>query len=65
MSNTPDTSSMEYKYGIFAKIKSTGSGSRNWSDDQIKWWCDENDVYYDETDNRENLINRIKQAGYK
>ena len=64
MSNAPDTSSMDYKYGKFARLKDTGSGSR-WTDNQVKWWCNKNDVYYEDTDNREDLIYRIKQAGYK
>ena len=63
MSNTPDTSSMDYKYGIFARMKD--SGSRNWTDENIKWWCDKNDVYYEDTDTREELIQRVKDAGYK
>ena len=61
----PDTSSSDYKYGIFARIKNTGSGSRGWTDSQIKMWCDMNDVYYDESDTREDLIQRIKDAGHK
>ena len=61
----PDTSSSDYKYGIFARIKNTGSGSRGWTDEQIKMWCDKNDVYYENVDKRDDLINRIKQAGYK
>ena len=63
MSNAPDTSSMDYKYGIFARMKD--SGSRNWTDENIKWWCDKNDVYYEDTDTREELIQRVKDAGYK
>ena len=59
----PDTSSMEYKYGIFARIKD--SGSRGWTDENVKYWCDMNDVYYESKDNREDLIQRIKDAGYK
>ena len=64
--NTPDTSSMDYKYGIFAKInKEYGRGSQYWTNNQIKHWCDLNDVYYKDTDKREDLVERIKQAGYK
>ena len=59
----PDTSSMDYKYGIFTRVKD--SGSKSWSDDQVKWWCDENNVYYEDEDDREDLIQRIKDAGYK
>jgi len=61
----PDTSSMDYKYGIFARMKPNGSGSRNWTDENIKWWMDKNDVKYEESDTREDLVQRIKDAGYK
>ena len=61
----PDTSSMDYKYGIFARIKDSGSGSRDWTDEQVKYWMDKNDVYYEDTDTREDLVERIKNAGYK
>ena len=59
----PDTSSLDYKYGIFLKIE--GTGSRHWTNSQIKMWCDKNDVYYEGTDKRADLVERIKQAGYK
>ena len=61
----PDTSSMDYKYGIFARISPNGSGSRDWSDEQVKFWMDKNDVSYEHTDTREDLVERIKKAGYK
>ena len=60
---SPDTSSMDYKYGIFFKLKD--SGSRGWSNTQVREWCDKNDVHYEDTDKREDLVERIKQAGYK
>ena len=65
--NKPDTSSIDYKYGIFAKIARTykGPSSKYWTNEQIKHWCDKNDVYYESTDKREDLIQRIKDAGYK
>tara|TARA_B100000287_G_scaffold246495_1_gene231711 strand:+ start:638 stop:838 length:201 start_codon:yes stop_codon:yes gene_type:complete len=65
--NKPDTSSMEYKYGIFAKIARiyTGRDSNYWTNKQIKIWMDKNNVYYESTDKRVDLIERIKQAGYK
>jgi len=28
-------------------------------------WCDKNDVYYESTDKRIDLIERIKKAGYR
>ena len=58
--NKPDISSMDYKYGIFSKI-----GRKGWTNEQIKMWCDMNDVYYEDTDKRKNLVERIKNAGYK
>ena len=64
--NKPDTSSMDYKYGIFAYInREYGRGTKYWTNKQIKVWCDKNDVYYESTDKRADLVERIKQAGYK
>ena len=63
--NTPDTSSMDYKYGIWARMAEGGSGSRNWTDENIKWWMDKNNVEYKESDKRKDLIELIKKAGYK
>ena len=64
---TPDTSSLDYKYGIFKKISQpyAGPSSKYWTNEQIKHWCNKNDVYYEDTDKRVDLIERIKQAGYK
>jgi hypothetical protein len=28
-------------------------------------WMDKNDVYYEDTDKRVDLVDRIKEAGYK
>ena len=62
----PDTSKMDYKYGIFAYInREYGRGTKYWTNKQIKAWCDKNDVFYKETDTRAELVERIKQAGYK
>ncbi len=38
--NKPDTSSMDYKYGIFAKIARpyTGYDSNYWTNKQVKEW---------------------------
>ena len=65
--NKPDTSSIDYKYGIFAKINRTylGQDSMYWTNNQIKVWMDKNDVYYESTDKRVDLVERIKQAGYR
>ena len=66
MMNKPDTSSMDYKYGIFACINRKYSfDGRYWTNSDIRQWCDKNDVYYKSTDKRIDLIERIKQAGYK
>lgn len=65
--NKPDTSSMNYKYGIFARIgrKYDGPNSKYWTNKQVKAWCDKNNVFYKNTDKRVDLVERIKQAGYK
>ena len=65
--NKPDTSLIDYKYGIFAKINKPygGPSSVYWTNTQIKEWCDKNDVYYESTDKRIDLVERIKQAGYR
>ena len=62
-----DTSSMDYKYGVFARIRRpyNGPSSTYWTNKQIKMWCDKNDVYYENTDKRKDLVQRIKDAGYK
>ena len=51
---------LDYKYGIFSKI-----GRKGWTEEQIHMWCDKNDVYYEITDSRDDLVERIKKAGYK
>ena len=63
----PDSSSMDYKYGIFYKIGTeyTGKTSRYWTNNQIKYWMDLNGVQYEKTDKRIDLVEKIKQAGYK
>ena len=65
--NEPKRDNLDYKYGIFAKIAKTygGPSSKYWTNKQIKEWCDMNDVYYEDTDKRADLVERIKQAGYK
>ena len=56
---------MTYDFEIFELTPNTGSGSRDWTDDNIKFWMDKNDISYEDTDTREELIQRIKDAGYK
>ena len=48
---------------IFYKLKDTGS--RGWSDSDVREWCDKNDVYYESTDKRTDLIEKIKKAGFR
>ena len=59
--NEPKRDNLDYKYGIFAKI----SKPRGWDDNLIREWCDKNNVYYESTDTRDQLVERIKQAGYR
>ena len=45
--NKPDMSKIDYKYGIFAKINKQygGKGSKYWTNNDIRYWCNKNDVY--------------------
>jgi len=61
--NKPNRDNLDYKYGIFYKLKD--SGSRGWSDSDVREWCDKNDVHYESTDTREQLTERIKKAGFR
>ena len=65
--NEPKRDNLDYKYGIFAKIAHSygGPSSKYWTNKMIKEWCDKNDVNYESTDKRADLVERIKQAGYK
>ena len=63
MMNKPKRDNLDYKYGIFYKLKD--SGSRGWSDSDVREWCDKNDIYYELTDTREKLTERIKKAGVR
>jgi hypothetical protein len=67
MMNKPDISKMDYKYGIFKRISRPYGGptSMYWTNKQIKSWMDKNDVFYENTDKREDLVQRIKNAGFK
>ncbi len=56
----------DYKYGIFTKIgREYSPSTQYWTNKQIKFWMDKNDVYYEDTDKRVDLVQRIKDAGYK
>ena len=65
--NKPDTNLMDYRYGIFARIgrEWNGPNSKYWTNEQVKSWMDSNNVKYKESDKRIDLVERIKQAGYK
>ena len=65
--NEPKRDNLDYKYGIFAKIAHSygGPSSKYWTNKMIKEWCDMNDVYYEDTDKRADLVERIKQAGFR
>jgi len=55
-------------YMVAINHHTSNTKNSDYSDYSIKtwkWWCDKNDVYYETTDNREDLVERIKQAGYK
>tara|TARA_B100001094_G_C17756158_1_gene588185 strand:+ start:119 stop:307 length:189 start_codon:yes stop_codon:yes gene_type:complete len=61
--NKPKRDNLDYKYGIFYKLKD--SGSRGWSNSDVREWCVKNDVHYELTDTREQLVERIKKAGFR
>ena len=65
--NKPKRDNLDYKYGIFAKIgrEYTGPNSNYWTNGQIQHWMDLNNIRYKVTDKRADLVERIKQAGYK
>ena len=67
MMNKPKRDNLDYRYGIFAKINKqyTGPSSSYLTNNNIKEWCDKNDVYYESTDKRIDLIERIKKAGFR
>ena len=63
MMNKPKRDNLDYRYGIFYKLKDTGS--RGWSDSDVREWCDKNDIHYELKDTREKLTERIKKAGFR
>ena len=66
MMNKPKRDNLDYKYGIYAYIgRKYSTNSRYSTNTQIKEWCDKNDVYYESTDKRADLVERIKKAGYR
>ena len=66
MSKLGEGPNFDYKYGIFKKIgREYSPSTQYWTNKQIKFWMDKNDVYYEDTDKRADLVQRIKDAGYK
>ena len=56
MMNTPDTSSLDYKYGIFARIK-----GKEWSVEQIQMYFDKQGYPYEESMTKEQLVEELKK----
>ncbi len=55
--NTPDTSSFDYRYGIFARI----SKSSGWTIEQIQMYFDKQGYPYEQSMNREQLVEELKK----
>ena len=54
--NTPDTSSFDYKYGIFARIK-----SKDWTVEQIRMYFDRKGYPYEESMGVDDLFEELKK----
>ena len=54
--NTPDTSSFDYKYGIFARIK-----GKEWSVEQIQMYFDKHGYPYEESMGVDELFEELKK----
>ena len=67
MMNKPKRDNLDYKYGIFKRINRPYGGptSMYWTNKQIKMWMDKNGVHHEDSDKRADLVQRIKDAGYK
>ena len=53
--NKLDTISIDYKYGIFAKIR------KGWTVPQVKMYMDNNDIPYEKNDKMEQLVERLEK----
>ena len=53
--NTPDTSSMDYKYGIYARIK------RGWTTEQVQMYFDKQGYSYKKSWTKEQLVEELKK----
>ena len=54
--NTPDTSSFDYKYGIFARIR-----SKDWSVEQIQYYFDSKGYPYEKSMGVDELVEELKK----
>tara|TARA_Y100001973_G_C5179048_1_gene323755 strand:+ start:617 stop:793 length:177 start_codon:yes stop_codon:yes gene_type:complete len=54
--NTPDTSSFDYKYGIFARIK-----GKDWTVEQIRMYFDKKGYPYEESMGIDDLFEELKK----
>ena len=54
--NTPDTSSMDYKYGIFARIK-----NKDWTAEQIQMYFDKRGYPYKKSMGIDELVEELKK----
>ena len=54
--NTPDTSSMDYKYGIFARIK-----NKDWTAEQIQMYFDKQGYPYEKSMGIDELFEELKK----
>tara|TARA_B100000287_G_scaffold183780_1_gene173785 strand:+ start:770 stop:946 length:177 start_codon:yes stop_codon:yes gene_type:complete len=54
--NTPDTSSFDYQYGIFARIK-----RKEWNTEQIQYYFDKKGYPYDKSMNEKELVEELKK----
>ena len=54
--NTPDTSSFDYQYGIFARIR-----GKHWTAEQIQMYFDKKGYPYEESMGVDELVEELKK----
>tara|TARA_Y100000593_G_C4302434_1_gene334074 strand:+ start:2042 stop:2218 length:177 start_codon:yes stop_codon:yes gene_type:complete len=54
--NTPDTSSLDYQYGIFARIR-----NKDWTADQIQMYFDKKGYPYEKYMGVDELVEELKK----
>ena len=54
--NTIDTSSLDYKYGIFARIR-----NKDWSAEQIQMYFDKKGYPYEKSMGADELVEELKK----